>query len=163
MKKIIGIIDKTEEFILIILMFMMTIAIVTQVFSRTVLLHSLAWTEEVGRFLLVWITYVGASLGVKRGAHIGVEAVQMFLPYNIRKVVIYMVFIISATFTGIVFFESTKILLNQLESKQVSAGVQIPMWLPYLGVTFGTFLMTFRFIEKLVESIKGHKLGGEIK
>jgi TRAP-type C4-dicarboxylate transport system permease small subunit len=71
--------------------------------------------------------------------------------------------VISTAFTGIVFFESTKILLTQLETKQVSAAVQVPMWLPYLGVTFGTFLMTIRFIEKLVQTIRGHKHGGEIQ
>ncbi|MEW8973559.1 MAG: TRAP transporter small permease [Tissierellaceae bacterium] len=153
--------DRLEEAILSILMLIMTIAIVTQVFSRTIFNNSLAWTEEVARFILVWITFIGASLGVKKGAHIGVEAFTMLLPKKVSELIKYLVLIICMFFTFTVFKDSISILQKQISTGQVSSAVQIPMWIPYLGVTVGTFLMTLRFIEAFCELLKNRKIGGK--
>lgn len=161
MKKIFKVLDKTEEVILSILMLIMTIAIVTQVFSRTVFNNSLSWTEEISRFILVWITFIGASLGIKRGAHIGVEAFTRMLPKKAKEIVQYLVLIICMFFTFVVFKDSISILQKQISMGQVSSAVQIPMWIPYLGVTVGTFLMTVRFIESFYILLKSKKMGGE--
>jgi len=47
---------------------------VLQNISRFVLRDSLSWSEELARYLMVWATFIGASIGVKRGSHVGVEA-----------------------------------------------------------------------------------------
>ena len=161
MKKALSYLDKAEEVILTLLMLVMTIAIVIQVVSRTVFSNSLSWTEEIARFILVWVTFVGASLGIKRGAHIGVEAFTMILPKGIGKFVQHITFLICALFTSIVFKESIVILQKQISTGQVSAAIQLPMWIPYLGVTVGTFLMTFRFIESFFNFFKEVETGGE--
>lgn len=160
MKKILKYLDKTEEALLTVLMIIMTVSIVIQVFSRTVFSNSLAWTEEISRLILVWVTFVGASLGIKRGAHIGVEAFTMILPKKINQIMKYIMLVLCAMFTIIIFKESLTVLQKQISTGQVSAAVQIPMWIPYLGVTVGTFLMTFRFIETFIGMVKKNKAGG---
>jgi len=162
MRKVFNTLDKVEELILILLMTIMTVSIVIQVFSRTILSISLSWTEEISRFILVWVTYVGASLGVKRGAHIGVEAFSMLLPKKVRQFVEYIVLVLCIIFTFVVFKESLVILQTQMFTGQKSAAIELPMWIPYLGVTVGTFLMTLRFIEQFYYQIRDNKLGGKI-
>lgn len=160
MKRIFNLFDKAEESILIVLVAIMTISIVTQVFCRTLFSVSLSWTEEISRYILVWVTYVGASLGIKRGAHIGVEAFTMMLPKKAKMIVQYITLAICIFFTAVVFKESLTILSTQLSTGQKSAAVQLPMWIPYLGVTAGTFLMTIRFVEQFYIQFKGNKEGG---
>ncbi len=160
MKRIFNLFDKAEESILIVLVAIMTISIVIQVFCRTLFSVSLSWTEEISRFILVWVTYVGASLGVKRGAHIGVEAFTMILPKKVKQIVQYITLAFCIIFTTVVFKESLTILSTQFSTGQKSAAVQLPMWIPYLGVTTGTFLMTMRFVEQCYIQFKNNKEGG---
>lgn len=160
MKKSINILDKLEEIILVILMVAMTISVVIQVFSRTVLNVSPSWTEEVARYMLVWITFVGASLGAKRGAHMGVEAFTMILPKKVQKAVAAITWLICAAFTAITCVNSISILQLQMATGQVSAAIQLPMWIPYAGVTVGMFLMTIRFIQSFVNTVRVAEVGG---
>jgi len=53
----------------------MTVIIIIQVFLRYLFLYSLSWSEEVARYLMIWASFLGASLAVKYGLHIGVEFV----------------------------------------------------------------------------------------
>jgi TRAP-type C4-dicarboxylate transport system permease small subunit len=58
----------------------MVLVIVAQVVFRYGLNVSLAWTEEVGRYLFVWICLLGASLGYRHGQHSGYESVVAAMP-----------------------------------------------------------------------------------
>lgn len=51
----------------------MAVIVAVQVFSRYVLNHSLFWSEEVARLLLVWLTFFGATVAYYHGAHPGVD------------------------------------------------------------------------------------------
>nr|WP_072514111.1 TRAP transporter small permease [Ndongobacter massiliensis] len=154
MKKAFRWLDKLEEGILILMMAIMTIAIVTQVVSRVVFHNSLAWTEEIARYILVWVTFVGASLGVRKGAHIGVEAFTGKLPARTQKTVQRVMYLICTFFCLVTSLSSIRILLLQAKTGQVSAAVQIPMWLPYLGVTVGVFMMAVRFLEAFAQTFE---------
>ena len=48
----------------------MLLSAVLQVFCRYVLNYPLLWPEELTRFSMVWLTFIGASLGVKKGSHV---------------------------------------------------------------------------------------------
>ena len=58
-----------------------TLQIVSRVFFEAV-----GWTEEVARFLLVWITFLGATLAFQRGRHIAVTFVVDALPDPLQRV-----------------------------------------------------------------------------
>ena len=58
----------------------MVIVVFVATCVRYLTVMSLPWAEEVARYSMVWIAYVGASLGIKRNSHLGVEAVLLLLP-----------------------------------------------------------------------------------
>ena len=51
-----------------------------QFFTRYVLNNSLAWTEEIARYLLIALTFIGAAMAVRKGTHIAVEFLYVYLP-----------------------------------------------------------------------------------
>ncbi|UTW70911.1 TRAP transporter small permease subunit [Anaerobacillus sp. HL2] len=53
--------------------------------SREVLNSSFPWTEEVARYLMIWITFLGASFAFQYGAHIGIEYFKMKFPIPIQR------------------------------------------------------------------------------
>ncbi|WP_156939730.1 TRAP transporter small permease [Desulfocurvus vexinensis] len=60
--------------------------IAAQVFWRYVLNDSLFWSEELGRILLIWLTFVGATVAYRQGAHLGVDSLVRRLPPRARAV-----------------------------------------------------------------------------
>ncbi|MCK9241566.1 TRAP transporter small permease [Desulfocurvus sp.] len=58
--------------------------IAAQVFWRYALNDSLFWSEELGRILLVWLTFTGATVAYRRGAHLGVDSLARRLPRRAR-------------------------------------------------------------------------------
>ena len=60
----------------ICLIVIMTAIIVTAVFFRYVLNDSIAWSEEIAKFVMVWMTFIVTPIGLKTGAHIAVEAIS---------------------------------------------------------------------------------------
>jgi len=58
-----------------------TIVVVTaQVLFRYVLNRSLAWTEELSRYLFVWIIFLGAALAIRDATHIRIDMLVTRLP-----------------------------------------------------------------------------------
>jgi len=56
------------------------------VFTRYVLNIVPSWSEEIPRYLLVWITYLGAALAIKFKEHISLEVFFNLMPLRARQV-----------------------------------------------------------------------------
>jgi len=130
----------------------MVAVVILQVVFRYIVKGSLPWSEELSRYLMVWITFVGASIGVKRGAHVGIEALVLVLPPKTQTIAKYVGIIISIIFCIVVLGASLGILKRQIVSHQISPAMRIPMWWAYAAIPAGTFLMTVRFIQTLLKS-----------
>ncbi len=84
-RRVSSVVDTGAQGLLVILCLSMALVVMLQVFSRYVLNHSLFWSEELGRMLLVWLTFVGATVAYKRGAHPGVRVLVQRLPRRLEQ------------------------------------------------------------------------------
>ena len=151
-------INKTIEWIVSGMLIVMVIVVFLQVIFRFIIMSSLSWSEELARYLLVWISFLGASIGVKRKAHIGVEAVTTFLPERIKKVVALIATLSAMIFFTVVIIWGYKIL--DVVSNQVSPAMEINMSIPYSALLVSGILMFLYSIENFVNIIKALKGGG---
>ena len=74
--KIISFIDKLEEILLVSMFVLMVLIIFIQVIMRYVFNNSLSWSEELGKFLFVWLSWIGISIGERRNEHIKITMVS---------------------------------------------------------------------------------------
>jgi TRAP-type C4-dicarboxylate transport system permease small subunit len=73
MRRLIGLLDVALKNALVVLMVAMVAAVSWQVISRYVFSSPSSWTEEVARFLLIWIGVLGAAYAFRTGVHLGLD------------------------------------------------------------------------------------------
>lgn len=142
--------EKIVEWAIALMLGVMVVNIAVAVFSRYVLNHSFPWAEELGRYLMIWIGYLGASLAMKSDEHIGLTAIVSALPAKLRKWVVIASRIIVEVFLIVILVNSFKHL--DTLSIQRSSAMEIPMVIPYFSVTVGSFLMA---VEEFIHIVQG--------
>ena len=115
---------------------------------------SLPWSEELTRYLAVWVTFIGGSLGIKRGAHIGVEAIKMKLPPKARLAVNLIGILICMFFCFVCIKYGIQIISRQIATSQRSPSMRIPMWWAYMAIPVGLGLGIVRCAQVALCEIK---------
>jgi TRAP-type C4-dicarboxylate transport system permease small subunit len=123
-----------------------------QFFTRYVLNDSMAWTEEIARYLLIWITFIGAAIAIRRGTHIGVEAVLHFLPAGIVRGLRFVIDVITVGFVALLCWFA--VLIAERMQIQTMMVFDVSMSVVYGGVAFGCFLMLYRGIRMFIANAR---------
>ena len=142
MLKVLGKLDRAVGAILGPIVFLgmvaLTAVITLQIVSR-VLFTSVSWTEEVARFLLIWITFLGAALAFQQGRHIAVTLLRDNLPSGLRRIVF------GASLIVIIAFLATLAMIGwdymNVQSFQKSPSLRLSMMYVYSVMPFSTALM----------------------
>lgn len=151
--------DHFEETLIVLLMAVMTALIIVQIFMRYVVQESLTWSEELARYLFVWATYLGAAYGVKKNAHICIEAVTGALPGRIKEITYIVAQVIFLLFAALVVKEGFVLSMKIFKFGQSSAALGMPMGIIYLAPTVGFALVFIRLIQNIVAGFKHLKTG----
>jgi len=96
-----GILSRILEVIMVTILTIMVGLVFGNVVARYVFNSAITWAEEVARFLFVWLTFVGASFGLLKGLHLGMDMVVARLKPRARSVVECVNAIITLAFLGV--------------------------------------------------------------
>ncbi len=113
-----------------------------QFFTRYVLNDSLAWTEEIARYALMWLTFIGAAVVARKNLHISVEVVLHYLPKFPARLLLAIVDTIKLLFMGLLAYFSLMIVERMQWQRMVI--IDLPMSIVYGGVALGCFIMLIR-------------------
>ena len=116
----------------------------TQFFTRYFLNDSASWTEEIARYLLIGVVFVGASIGVAKNNHIQVDLLYRWLPAKAARVLSVGVDLVRAAFF-IAMVVLTVQLMLKMESYQMTI-IDLPMNLLYGVCLFGFVMATWRSV-----------------
>jgi TRAP-type C4-dicarboxylate transport system permease small subunit len=117
----------------------MEVNILMGVFSRFVFHLGIPFTEELGRYLMIWAGYLGCVLALNEGSHISLTAVVGLFPPAGRRIVNFVSRLVVTVFLAVIVVTSFAHLRSLKIQK--SSAMLIPMVIPYLSVTVGAFLM----------------------
>lgn len=149
------IMDHVEEFFMIPLIFAMSIIIFIQVVMRYVFQNSLTWSEELARYLFVWLVYFSVSYTARREKHIRIDAAINLYPKAARPVVeliseiIVLAFSIFIAVTGVTVFQKIT------ASGQISPAIGLPMQFVYAAPLIGFLLTAIRQVQCIIRKVKG--------
>ena len=115
-----------------------------QFFTRYALNNSASWTEEIARYLLIGVVFVGASIGVAKNNHIQVDLLYRYLGKRVSRVLAVAVDVIRiAFFFSMSYF--TVQMMQKMGAYQMTI-VDLPMNIVYSVVLFGFVAMALRSV-----------------
>ncbi|WP_269532249.1 TRAP transporter small permease [Chitinimonas sp. BJYL2] len=153
--------DHLEEWLIASLMAAATLIIFVAVVHRYasgwaipgvqdwLLQQNLGWAQETTIYLFVWMAKFGAAYGVRTGIHVGVDVLVNRLAPQHRKIFVVISLLAGALFTGIIGTLGATFVWEIGHTDQTSVDLEIPMWIVYLAIPLGSFLMCFRFLQVL--------------
>ncbi|AWE06163.1 hypothetical protein DCE79_01635 [Lysinibacillus sp. 2017] len=153
---------KFEKLLAVILMTTMLCSIALGVFFRYIFGNPLTWSDELAVYMLIWLTFVGGSMSVKtlRAASLDLLFEKMSLLW--KRIFLVVGYLCVMIFAGVVAYMAIQWISNPSVKTQISPGLKISMFLPYLAVPFGMicllihafhhFLQGFVYNEAEVET-----------
>jgi len=105
------------------------------------------WAQELCIYMFIWMAKIGAAYGVRTGIHVGVDVLINALDERWRNRFVIFGLLAGALFTGIVGSFAVSFVYELSHTEQVSADLEWPMWMIYMGLPIGSFLMCFRFLQ----------------
>jgi TRAP-type C4-dicarboxylate transport system permease small subunit len=141
----------------ILLASLMTVTVSLQIFSRYIMKNPLLWTEELARYLMIWMVFIGASCIIKKWDNIYVDFfINMFqeksraIIFLVQKVVILSLLIFTFRLCLIVF--------PKVGIYQMTPSLGISMLWPQSGLIVGFFLMALQNIGVILDDIFNKKI-----
>ena len=141
--------SRLERFFLASTIIGASLLLFVNVVMRYVFHNAIYWAEEMVRYLMVWLIFVGGSQVVKQEGHISVDVMLLALPPRARSVANTVIEVIAVVFLLILGWYGFEQAMRSKVSMQVSPALELPMWLAYVAVPVGAWLMTIRYLQRL--------------
>jgi TRAP-type C4-dicarboxylate transport system permease small subunit len=150
--KVLGVVEKGMVLAVYVLVGLMVVNTSLGVFTRFVLNNALSWTDELGRYMMIWVGFFGCALATKEGSHVGVEMfVELFKP-GIKRILQVAARLVVTTFLVVILYQAQGQL--SLLKIQRSPALEIPMGIPYSAVIFGVFMMLIENLAHIFRLVK---------
>lgn len=148
-RKINDIIYQVSIYMLIALASVMSASVFIQIVARNIFSRSFENFEELPRFLLIWVTFLGAAVVFREAGHLGVEFFVNLLPKKIKYYAMILSNIFNTLFILLLVFVGGKIAM--LTMVQRSIQMRVPVGLVYMVIPISGVIMLLVLIERLID------------
>lgn len=148
-------IDQTLEYVLSALLGLMVLNVLWQVASRYVLNDPSAFTDELSRYLLIWVGLLGAAYASGKGMHVAIELLERVLnkkQKRIQQLIIQVVIVVFAFLVLIV--GGIRLVHISFELGQTSSAMQLPLGYVYLALPLSGLLITYYSLSNFIKLLK---------
>lgn len=152
-------VDRALEILLVFLMSSSVLNVLWQVFTRFILRHPSSWTEELARYLLIWIGLLGASYAASKKMHLPIDILLVKLKGRARELaelsiqIFIFLFVLTVMTIG-----GFRLVAMTLKLNQVSAALKIKLGYVYLALPLCGFLIMFYSFVFFMERAKERKI-----
>jgi C4-dicarboxylate transporter, DctQ subunit len=147
-------ISLVEKVIAAILLFALAVIVALSVAYRYFLNAPFSWSGEVAVFLLIWISFIGGSLGLKYKSQAAVTLLMDYCPQKVKFWIAVFGQIFMIIFLGLILFYTYTWIFSDGVAFQKSTAILLPMWIPYSAVPFGLTFACIHVVANLAEVIR---------
>lgn len=133
------VLDRAAWAFAMLLLAIMTVLVIGELFARYLFNSSTTWTEELTRYLMVWMTFIGASSAIYRGELAAVTYLNDRLPQALRRIVVTAGLMLMAAFLATAAYQGYELVQRSFVLN--AAALQVPMAWVYLAIPVGSILM----------------------
>lgn len=144
-----------EDFFISVMLITASVILFVNVVGRYVFNYGFVWAEELVRYEIIWLVFVGGSVAARKGIHIGVEALVHTLPSVVQKWVNGAVLILCIGFCAVLAFYGWELVAQTRLFNQRTPAMQFPFWLMQLAIPVGAVLMGLRFTQSFALAMVG--------
>jgi TRAP-type transport system small permease protein len=141
---------KIEEFFAAMAMALICLITFANVLVRYFTDESFAFTEEFSVFLMVVLTFFGASAAFAKNSHIRMSFVVEKLPRQIAHYIELAVMVAAAVLFAIIVWYGIRLLLDDWNFDTTSPGIGIPQWIYTLWLPLLSAVITLRILGRIV-------------
>lgn len=152
MSLVLNVLRRAIQLVIMVMFAALIVTVFYQVLGRYLFNAPPSWSEELARFLQVWIALLASALCIQHGMHLGVDYLLHAVPPRGRAVLEAFVHVMVSGFLLLLLVQGDKIL--DVASVQSSPAMGINMWYAYLAVPVGAALMLLESVLKLGESLR---------
>lgn len=160
MKSVISFVDKMNNWIfnLIAVIFgAIGVLMLYQVVARYVLHRPLVWSEELVRYAMIWIVFLGGSIALRKGLMISVEIVQFLVPPAVRKMMQIVTVVINIALLVVLAVYGFGIMENL--AGQRTGAMDFPVAWTYAAIPVGALLGIVNCLVVFVELFTKREVG----
>ncbi len=167
---VLKLLDRLEEVLIMTLMAAATLVIFVAVLHRygstmpikavqdLLIPINMSWAQELCIYMFVWMAKFGAAYGVRTGVHVGIDVLINRLQKPTRAKFILFGLFCGALFTFLIGSFGARFVWHMAHTEQVSPDMELPIWIAYLAVPCGSYLMCFRFLQVAWSFVKSGAL-----
>jgi TRAP-type C4-dicarboxylate transport system permease small subunit len=147
------ILSNAVEWVCMVLMVVLSVDLFLGVFSRYVMVRTFTWYDEIARGCFVWLTFLGAAVGVKRHAHFRLHIVVDRLSPRLRQATVFLLPLVVIIFAG-VLIQQGLVFLELGKFQQTPVMGLSKTWI-YVAIPIGGVLMILYSLGPLWRTIRG--------
>lgn len=149
--------SRAEETLIGVLLVAASFVLFANVVARYGFNESFAWAEELTRYAIVWMVFIGGSVAARKGIHIGVDLLARALAGRPQqRYLIAAVNLLCVAFGVFLVVFGGSLVAQAQQFGQVTPALQVPLWTVQLAIPVGGALMTLRFAQRLHADWTGH-------
>ena len=153
MEKFFAGLKKAEEILLVVLMVIMCVIIFVATVARFTNLFVISWAEELARYCMIWIIFLGIGVAAQNGEHFCVEALNLFLPKKVLNIISALDAVLVIAFNLVASYFGIMIVQKQMAGGQITPSLNWPMWIIYLAIPIGLVLMAVSYAYFTFEKV----------
>jgi TRAP-type C4-dicarboxylate transport system permease small subunit len=148
-------INRWVERLLVLLGTTMAAVVAAQVFFRYGLNRSLFWSEELARYQLVWLSFLGATVAYRRQANPSIDALYRRLPPGAQQGVAIVAHLCALGLFGIMVVYGSQ--FAHFVRTQISPALHLPKWLPHAVIPLSGSILLVHALAFLLHEIRGSR------
>jgi TRAP-type C4-dicarboxylate transport system permease small subunit len=153
-----GLLLRVNRALIVAMLAAMAAMVFANVALRFLTDHSILWVEEVSRYLMIWLTFLGAGLVLRYGGHIGIETLHERLPRHAPLLRALVVAIMLGFFAFMVWVGLRYALLTWGQTTPV---LEVPIGAVYLAMPAGFALLAVHLLLMAAAFIRRRHLLGD--
>lgn len=142
--------DNAEMYVCIVLLGLFAVILFIQVVARYVFNNSLSWSEELARYLFIWLVFIGISYGAKQMKHLRIDVFLSIFPKKIRPYILILSDVIVLIFAAVVFYSACTTVSKYMKIHMASPAIGVPLWVVHSAAIVGYALTFIRQIQAIM-------------